>query len=86
MAALALVYFGIDVYFRLRIAGEQPALSFSMLIVGGVFFTLMHYHISNDLSDSNAETNWADHVAPIIVLAYAIYEHRRLVRRAEHGR
>lgn len=83
IVALMLIYFGIDVYIRLRIAGEKPALSYSMLIVGGIFFALMQYHIWNDLSGSHSDLNWADHVVPIIVLAYAIYEYRRLVLRAE---
>lgn len=83
VVALVLIYFGIDVYIRLRMAGEQPALSYSMLIVGSIFFILMQYHVWNDLSGSNPEPNWADHIVPIIVLAYAIYEYRRLIRRAE---
>jgi di/tricarboxylate transporter len=80
LTAIALAYFGIDVHTRLSQAHKETTVSKSMIVVGILFFLLALYHIHEDLL--GAEPSMAIHLVPIGVLAYGVFEYRRLVREA----
>jgi putative effector of murein hydrolase len=51
-----------------------------MAAVGIMFFLLAAYHIYEDFLGAGAPIEV--HLVPIIVLIYALYEYRRLIREA----
>jgi hypothetical protein len=80
LTAIALAYFGIDVHTRLSQAHKETTVSKSMIVVGILFFLLALYHIHEDLL--GVEPSMAIHLVPIGVLAYGVFEYRRLVLEA----
>jgi uncharacterized membrane protein YiaA len=78
LTAILLAYFGVDVHARLSQANRETTVSKSMIVVGILFFLLALFHIHEDLL--GAEPSVAIHLVPLGVLAYAVYEYRRLIR------
>lgn len=75
-----MIYFGFDVHERLSHAHKETTISKSMIVVGILFFLLAAYHIYADLLGGGVPL--IIHLVPIAVLAYALYEYRRLIHEA----
>jgi hypothetical protein len=80
ITTIAIIYLGIDSHQALAAANKETTVSKSMILVGGAFFLLAGYHIYEDLDGVTIPVIL--HLVPLLVLSYAIYEYRRLMREA----
>jgi multisubunit Na+/H+ antiporter MnhG subunit len=77
--AISLIYFGFDAYHRFSLASKPTGVSKSMIIVGVVFLALAVEQIHQDILMPLV------HIVPVIVLLYAAYEYRKLIRESAVG-
>jgi predicted acyltransferase len=84
LTGVVIVYFGWDAHQRLKIAKKETTVPKSLIMVGIIFLMLAAYHIYSDMS--GAPISLAYHLSILIVLAYAVYEYRKLIRQAHSER
>jgi len=77
---ITILYLGFDSRRRLIAANKSATISYSMIVIGSIFFVLVAFHIHEDIL--GAPLTPAIHLAPLVVLAYSFYEYRRLVHEA----